>query len=144
MSIFSVFAKAFEFVVHEFLVKKLSRYGIRRTALNWFRSNLSDRKQFVSLNVHNSQFYSTKSGVTQGSYLGPILILVLINDFLKCSKFFWFTLFADDSTLTCSFSNMSLGNITNSINQNLETINHWLNVTNIKVNTHTSYHIVSS
>ena len=46
------------------------------------------------------------------------------------------THFADDSTLTCSFSNMSIDSITNFSNQSLETINCWLSVNKNKVNTH--------
>ena len=39
---------------------------------------------------------------------------------------------------------MTVESITNSINQNLETVNHWLNVNKIEVNTHKSYHVVFS
>ena len=144
VSIFLDFAKAFDCVDHVLLLKKLNKYGIRGIALEWFRSYLTDRKQFLSLNGQNSSLCSIKSGVPQGSILGPLLFLIFINDFPKCSDFFKFTLFADDSTLTCSFNNMTVESITNSINQNLETVNHWLNVNKLKVNTHKSFHIVFS
>ena len=39
---------------------------------------------------------------------------------------------------------MALENIAGSININLETVNLWLSVNKIKVNTHKSYHIVIS
>ena len=84
---------------------------------------------------HNSQLYTIKSDVPQGSILGALLFLIIFNDFFK------FTLFADDSTLTGSFKNLSIENITDSINENIETINHWLNVNKFKVNTHKSHHI---
>ena len=58
--------------------------------------------------------------------------------------FFKFTLFAVDSTLTCSFRKMSVENVPYTINQNLETIDHWLNINKIKVNTHKSYDTVFS
>ena len=58
--------------------------------------------------------------------------------------FFKFTIFADESTLTCWFNNTTVKSITSSINQNLETVNHWLNVNKLKVNTHNIYHIVFS
>ena len=78
MSIFFDFAKAFDCVDNEILLKKLSRYGKKGITLNWFRSYLSDRKQFVSLNRHNSQFFSIKSGVDLGSTYGLFLFLVFL------------------------------------------------------------------
>ena len=131
VSIFLDFAKAFDCVDHEIWFKKLPWYGTRASDSNWFQIYFSDRKQFVPLNGQNSQFYSIKSGFPQGSILGPIWFLKFIMDFPKCLIFFKYTLVADDSTLTCSFSNISVENITNSINQNLKTINYWLNVNKI-------------
>ena len=101
-------------------------------------------KQFLSLNGQNSRLCSIKSGVPQGSMLDPLLFLILINDFPKCSILFKYALFADDSILTCSFNNMTGESITSSINQNLETVSHWLDVNKLKANTHKSYHIVFS
>ena len=140
VSFFFNFAKAFDCVDHEILLMKLSWYGIRWVALKLFESYLTDMKQFMSLNGHNSQLSTIKSGVPQGSILDPLLFLIFINDFPNCSIFFKFTLFADDSSLTCSFKNMSIEIITDSINEKLETINHWLNVNKINVNTSKSYH----
>ena len=58
--------KAFNTVDHEILVLKLEDYGIRSTAKYWFCSYLVNRKQFVSINNHNSTIQTIVTGVPQG------------------------------------------------------------------------------
>ena len=71
---------AFDTVNHDLLLSRLEkRFGITGTLLNWFKSYLCNRKQFVS----NNQSHSTKRDplvglvrVPQGSVLGPLLYLL--------------------------------------------------------------------
>ena len=74
--IFIDLEKAFDTVSHDILLEKLNHYGIRGIAndyLDRFRSCLSDRTQFVSINVFNSNYKTVKYGVHQSSVLGPLL-----------------------------------------------------------------------
>ena len=48
LGIFIDFSKAFDTVNHNILLEKLKAYGIQSANLKWFRSYLSNRKQFIS------------------------------------------------------------------------------------------------
>ena len=94
--VFTDLQKAFNTVDHEILLKKLSHYGIRGTALSLFRSYLTDRKQFVSLGGVNSASKVIKYGVPQGSVLDLLLFLLYINDLFSAIRFSDVRHFVDD------------------------------------------------
>ena len=62
--------KAFDTVNHNILLLKLKHYGIIDMS-NWFKSYLSNRKQYVFLNGESSEVKDITCGVPQGSVLGP-------------------------------------------------------------------------
>ena len=106
LSIFCDLRKAFDCCDHSILLQKLEKYGIREVELDWFKSYLSNRKQFVSINGKNSLLTNIKLGVPQGSILGPLLFLLYINDLPLASKLFTL-LFADDTTLLASANSVA-------------------------------------
>ena len=93
--IFIDLRKAFDTVNHDILLNKLEHYGIRDSMLDWFRSYLKDRKQYVSINEQSSELLINNCGVLQGSVLGPLLFLIYINGLPNISKILNFYLFAD-------------------------------------------------
>ena len=92
-------------VDHEILLYKLQHYGIRGNALNWLRSYLRDRKQYVTINGSNSTNRSITYGVPQGSILGPLLFIVYINDMPEIDKLVKFILYADDANIIVTGDN---------------------------------------
>ena len=101
--IFLDLTKAFDSVNHEILPLKLGHYGIRGQANNLPQAFLK-RKQFVSINNHESPLLSNGYGVPQDSTLGPLLFLLYMND-LPSSVYCAPILFADDTCLLFSAPN---------------------------------------
>ena len=92
-------SKAFNTVNHGIFLAKLEFCGVCGVALQWFKSHLSRRTQFVQYNGSDSSSKWIKGAVPQGSTLGPLLVSLYINDLCNVSKALDFILFADDANL---------------------------------------------
>ena len=90
------FRKAFDSVPHQRLLRKLKAHGINGNLLQWIESFLIGRKQRVSVNGHKSTWKPVRSGIPQGSVLGPILFIIYIND-LPNAVSSLVRIFADDT-----------------------------------------------
>ena len=130
--IFVDIRKAFDTVNHSILLSKLEHYGVRGNALQWFKSYLSNRQQFVEIDKVSSCLNFIVSGVPQGSCLGPLLFLIYINDLPNTSKILTFFLFADDTNIY--FEHKSLDKLERIINKELRKINDWLIINRLSLN----------
>ena len=100
-AIFLDLRKAFDVIPHNFILAKLKYYGITGNEYNWMESYLTDRRQFVMINNCRSEFLKIKSGVPQGSILGPLIFCIFINDMcnFKLHVHSKMSLYADDTAI---------------------------------------------
>ena len=121
IGVFIDLQKAFDTVDHEILLHKLNYYGIRGIANSWFKTYLSDRRQYVSINGVDSNEVTMQFGVPQGSVLGPLLFLIYINDLNTAIKYCTTRHFADDTNLL--IKNKSLKQLKKHLNLDLRYVN---------------------
>ena len=90
-------SKAFDRVWHAGFLHKLKSYGISGQIFGLISSFLSNRRLRVVLDGKSSQEYPVNAGVPQGSFLGPTLFLLYIND-LPDDDICHISIYADDTT----------------------------------------------
>ena len=132
IGIFMDLSKAFETIDHQILLKKLNNYGIRGTALAWFNDYLNNRQQYVSLQSEESSKLTIKCGVPLGSILGPLLLLVYVNDIIQSSPLLTFILFADDTNVF--YSHKNLHTLITTLNTELEKVHTWFKCNKLSLN----------
>ena len=124
VGIFLDFSKAFDNVDHDILLDRLDHYGIRGCALSSLKSFLSCRTQYVIYDGSKSNRQMIKSGVPQGSILGPLLFLIYINDLYTVCKNTIPVLFAGDTNLFST--GLDATGIQDGVNHDLAIITAWL------------------
>ena len=124
--------KAFDTVDHKILLAKLNHYGIRGVSYDWFKSYLSNRNQYVSINGYESGLAALNCGVPQGSVLGPLLFLLYINDLNQAIKFCKVHHFTDDTNPLCLGN--SIKKLNKLVNADLKHLANWLSANKISLN----------
>ena len=106
-------SKAFDCLNHPLLILKLRKMGLSDVSLNWFTSYL-DRKQQLTFNDIISECVSVKTGIGQGTIVGPLIFLLYINDIVNSLPNVHINMYADDCIL------YSTGNTWNQVHIHLQ------------------------
>ena len=133
-------SSAFDTIDHQTLYNILSeRLGIKGTALQWFRSYLSQRTQSVTISGDSSASKTLRFGVPQGSVLGPLLYTIYtlpIGDILRHHDI-PYHLYADDSQiyLSCDSGSFdSLAHTVDRLQQCVSSVKAWMIRNKLKLN----------
>ena len=124
------FAKAFDKCDIGILLHKLKGTGISGKLGRWLHAFLSDRKQTVIVNGKKSKMSQVKSGVPQGTVLGPLMFLIYISDIgnnIKSSK----KIYVDDTKLK---ARIQTENDVEILQDDIDHLQSWAEMNNMKFN----------
>ena len=97
-------------------------------------------KQFVQIKDTCSEFYEITCGVPQGSILGPLLFILYVNDLQKALKQATSYLFADDTSIYYSHSDIKQLEAT--LNSELQNLDIWMKSNKLSVNISKSNYLI--
>lgn len=109
-------------------------FGISSIELKWFKSYFANREQQCSINEQLSSKKTITCGVRQGSILGPLLILLCINDLPECLRSTPPCLYADGTQIFSS--SYDANELVTKLNSDLAHVRNWL--IESKLHTHPS------
>lgn len=127
-------SKAFDVVNFELLIAKLHYIGLNNTCVEWFKSYVHSRRQCVRVGDKTSDLLETKSGVPQGSILGPILFTIFTFDLPQSLTYSHYHLYADDVQLYMSVKADKAIECANQINTDLANFGQWCSDNALKIN----------
>ena len=122
------FSKAFDRINYKILISKMRKLDINESITNWVIDFLSGRKQRVKISGVFSDWLPVNGGVPQGTVLGPILFLIMVNDLVVDHDRRW--KFVDDTSVSEVINKNEMGKMQCLVND----INTWCMKNDMKLN----------
>ena len=90
--------KSFDSICHKLLLANLHAYGVSHAATEFLQPYFSNQQQRVIVNGVLSDWSPVVCGVPQGSFLGPLLFNISVNELNFVARIGSLCLYADDTT----------------------------------------------
>ena len=126
-------SKAFDCLNHRLLIAKLDAYGFSKLSLKFIYSYLYNRKQRTKVSSCFSSWKEIKTGVPQGSILGPLLFNIYMNDIFLFMPSYSMISYADDNTTFAI--NKDFTSLMNTLVDNTSIMLEWFKLNEMKSNT---------
>ena len=120
---------------------KLEHYVIRDNMLNWFKSYLSNRKQYVFLNGESSAVKEITCGVLQGSVLGPLLYYYYTLMIFRVSLKYWISIYLLMIAIYI-MKGITLKKLEKMVNKELGKLQVWLNINMLSLNINKTNYVI--
>ena len=127
-------SKAFDRLNFDIFLAKMEYYVVSGTPLALIKSYLTNRYQYVHFESCKSDLLEIKTGIPQGSILGPLFFNILINDIVNSSSKLSFLMYAEDTTIYFNLEDFSSLNREYEINRELEKVNTWFQLNKLTLN----------
>lgn len=137
--VFLDLSKAFDCISHTRLLGKVQKYGFSEHAVKLLRSYLDNRLQYTFVNNCYSAPGIVKSGIPQGSILGPLLFIIYVNDMWNLPLRGRLQLYADDACLVYEASTTE--ELEFDIQHDMNLLLRWLSENGLKLNVEKSSYI---
>ena len=131
-AIFIDYKKAFDSISHEILLKKLKQFHMANSTIDWLKDYLTGRLQRTMVGGVVSGWKEISYGVPQGSTLGPLLFLLIVDDVIKLEIDSNCVLYADDIVLYCA--NNSIDDNLTILKEDMGKIIEWSNLSRLTIN----------
>ena len=116
-------SKAFDTVAHDLLLEKLEKMGFHEQSTRWIKSYLEKRTQVTKFASIESDRETVKSGVPQGSILGPVLFIAYTSDMAEAMPDCKIVAYADDAAILVSAKSIKV--LRNKIKKCLSSAQEW-------------------
>ena len=136
------YTKAFDTLDHELLLSVLHFVGFSNDAINFMKSYLNSRYQYVETDKGVSSALPLRCGIPQGSILGPLLFSIYTCNITSCLEYCKAHLYADDTQLYVSFFPGEVDEVQNRINEDLCRLVRFSERHNLKINSSKSTFMV--
>ena len=134
-------SKAFDRLIHDLLIAKLSAYGFDYNSLKLIYSYLTNRLQRIRINSKYSSWNDIIYGVPQGSILGPLLFNIYLSDlFISCKNSNIANYADDNSPYSCS---VDIESVISQLESDTEILLHWVSINGLKANPD-KFHLILS